>query len=143
MGKTNRRLNLVYSEEREDRTKDANSKLKSQIKKLTKAIKQLESENRTLTRAFNKSCDYIQKKIDNKSLEEILDIIEDYNCKETSSGLVEVKKQKKDKECVVCPKCSRELNNGYKVIDFPTFVVENCECGHRSRIEKSEGIKRD
>lgn len=153
MGKSNRRLNLVYSEEKEGKTKDANSKLKSQIKRLTKTVNQLESENRTLTRAFNKSCDYIQKKLDNRSLEEILEIINDYDYKETGKGLEEVKekvavekkpkKEKKKVNHITCPKCSIGLNEGYKIIDFTTFIVETCECGHRSRTEKGERIERD
>lgn len=153
MGKSNRRLNLVYSEEKEGKQKDANSKLKSQIKRLTKTINQLESENRTLTRAFNKSCDYIQKKLDGRSLEEILEIIDDFDYKETNKGAEEAekkvaaeKKQKKEVKKVkhiTCPKCSNGLNEGYKLIDFKTFIVETCECGHRSRTEKSERVERD
>lgn len=153
MGKSNRRLNLVYSEEKEGKTKDANSKLKSQIKRLTKTINQLESENRTLTRAFNKSCDYIQKKLDGRSLEEILEIIDDFDYKETNKGAEAIekkaiaekkpKKEAKKVKHITCPKCSTGLNEGYKIIDFKTFVVETCECGYRSRTEKSERVERD
>jgi hypothetical protein len=153
VGKSNRKLNLVYSEEREGKTKDANGKLKSQIKRLTKTINQLESENRTLTRAFNKSCDYIQRKLDNRSLEEILEIINDFDYKETNKGAEAVekkavtenkmKKEVKKVKHITCPKCSVGLNEGYKIIDFRTFVVETCECGHRSRTEKSERVERD
>jgi hypothetical protein len=153
VGKSNRRLNLVYSEDKEGKTKDANSKLKSQIKRMAKTINQLESENRTLTRAFNKSCDYIQRKLDGRSLEEILEVINDFDYKETNKGLQEVeqkaavekkpKKEKKKTNHITCPKCSVGLNEGYKIIDFKTFIVETCECGHRSRTETSERVERD
>ena len=128
MAKNNRKSRLsIYPEEREGRVKDANRKLKAQVRNLQKVVKQLEWHNKTLQKAFDKSCDFIQERLSGKDLEEIIDMI---NGRESQS------KQKKE----ACPKCERE--EGYKVMTLNKFIIKKCICGYRSKADGDEGIKR-
>lgn len=154
MGRSNRRYNTDFPEEREERTKDANKKLKSQIKILKKVINQLESENRTLQRAFSKSCDFIQAKLKNNSLEEVLEIVEDFDYKETTNGSEKLEskkhKEKEEKEQKQednhyenCPKCGKNKGEGFKMLSFEKFRVDTCPCGYRLKVNFNEGIERN
>ena len=153
MSRSNRRYNTDFPEEREERTKDANKKLKSQIKILKKVIKQLESENRTLQRAFSKSCDFIQAKLKNHTLEQVLEVVEDFDYKETENGskelFVEKKEKEKEKEKKEndnyenCPKCGKSKHEGFKMLDFEKFRVDACPCGYRLKVNFDEGIERN
>lgn len=151
MGRSYRNCNNVhYPEEKEGNSKDANKKLKAQIKSLKKIIKNLESENKTLLRSFNKSCDFINQKLSDKNIKEIVEMIDDFDYKETENGRQEEEKKKKEKQTMKekqkekeCPKCFAPQDRGYKVIDFTTFKVHTCVCGYRSRINvENEGIER-
>lgn len=139
MPKNNRSFNVVYPEEREGRTKDANRKLRSQVKSLRKAVKRLEEENRTLFRAFGKSCDFIQHKLSDKNLEQVLRMVENFNYKETKKGIDLANKKKESKKEESCPDC--ENSEGYKEMVFETFEIKYCSCGYRSKVEKDEGVQ--
>ncbi len=134
MAKYNRKLSVVYPEENEGKTKDANRKLKGQIRNLQKTIKRLESENKTLNRAFNKSCDFIQQKLSNKSLRQIMDMIDNFEYKETERGRIA------EREKNTCPKCNEE--ESYKTMNFEKFKINICKCGHRSKVNNYEGNER-
>lgn len=151
MGRSYRNSNNVhYPEEKEGNSKDANKKLKAQIKSLKKIIKNLESENKTLLRSFNKSCDFINQRLSDKNIREIVEMINDFDYKETENGRQreEEKKasKKKEKQSMKeneCPKCFAPQDRGYKIIDFATFKVHTCVCGYRSRVNAdNEGIER-
>jgi chaperonin cofactor prefoldin len=53
--------------------KEQNRQLRREVNRLKKAIKVLESDRRTLQRAFDKSTEHIRDKLQDKSLEEILE----------------------------------------------------------------------
>lgn len=137
----NRKLNVqVYPEEREGRVKDANKKLKSQVRQLKKQLKQLETQNKTLQRAFNKSCDFIQSKLENKSIKEILNMINSFDHKETERGR---EKQAENKPLEnKCPKCDKKEKQGYSIMHFNSVVLKKCECGYEERVKLNEGIER-
>lgn len=141
MARGNRKLKIVYPDERDDRRKDANKKLKSEVKRLRKQLKQSQSENRTLTRAFNKSCDFIQSRLKNYSLEEIIRMINNFDYKETEKG-----REKEENSIVVkpdcCPQCKTEMGEGYRVMSAGSFDIEFCTCGYRSRVDENEGNER-
>jgi hypothetical protein len=140
VAKNNRRLGVVYPEEREGKLKDANRKLKSQIRNLKKRLSILETENKTLRRGFYKNCDFIQEKLEDKTLEEILKMVEEFNYKENSRDQkLKKKEEKKDFTLTECPKCSKKVKEGYTVMDFKKFKVNSCICGYRERVENSEG----
>jgi uncharacterized phage infection (PIP) family protein YhgE len=139
--KKNSKKLVVYPEEREGRAKDANKKLKSQIKNLKKQIKRLEEENKTLNRAYNKSCDYIENKLSDKNIEQVIDMVNNYEHKETKKGRA---KSKKEKTLFVkkCPQCDTIKGEGYIVLKVGTFEMESCNCGYRNKkADTSEGIE--
>lgn len=142
MAKNNRRLSMVYPEENEGKTKEANRKLKAQVKNLKKTVRQLESQVRTLNRSFDKSCDFIQHKLKNKGLKEILDMIDSFEYKETEYGRQKVREEKKKKEessiLQSCPRCNSDASNGFKIMSFADFKVETCPCGYRSRKDNGD-----
>lgn len=153
MGRSYRNYNNTnYPEEKEGNAKDANKKLKAQIKSLKKIIKNLESENKTLLRSFNKSCDFINQKLSDKNIHEIIKMIDDFDYKETENGRQREEQKKKEKiiekeekkeKQKECPKCFLSQENGFKIIDFTTFKVYTCSCGYRTRVDVGdEGIKR-
>lgn len=138
MAKNSRKskVSVMYPEEREGRTKDANNKLKSQVRNLRKIVKQLEIENKTLSRAFDKSCDFIQDRLKGQSLGEILDMI---------NGEKKPKKPKKAEAFSDnCPKCENSEDEGYKTMVFEKFIIKSCTCGYRSKKaeESGEGLER-
>lgn len=53
--------------------KEQNRQLRNEVNRLKKAIKLLKSERKTLERAFDKSFEYIENKLKDKSLEKILE----------------------------------------------------------------------
>lgn len=147
MGRSHKRYkNTSYPEEKEGNTKDANKKLKTEIKNLKKIIKNLESENRTLTRSFNKSCDYINNRLSDKKIEQIIEMINEFDQQEVEDKKRKEEVNKKEKKLAEekeCPKCFMPEGRGYKIIDFNTFKVHTCVCGHRARInDENEGIER-
>jgi len=136
LAKNNRNLSIIYPEERYGKTKDANKKLKAQIKRQGKRIKQLESEIQTLSRAFQKSCDFIQQKLKNRKLSEIIEMINNYGYKETEKGR---QKEKEDNFIVEnCPDCGKTKDKGFSIMNFSTFTLVKCECGYKNR-KRSEG----
>ena len=150
----NRKLNMVYGEEKEGRIKDANKKLRSEINSLKKQIKKLREDNATLQRGFNKSCNYIQSEHDNFSIEKVIDIVNNFEYKETEKGRqralenptdVELDKTEEEKNFMLknCPKCDKNKEEGFEVMNFQDFSIINCKCGHRTRIESGEGIERN
>jgi predicted RNase H-like nuclease (RuvC/YqgF family) len=148
VAKSSKKFNVVYPEEREGREKDSNRKLRNQIKSLNKKISQLESENRTLKRAFNKTIDFTEKKLKNHKIEEVQELVDDFDFKETRKGRQkqgiskENKEEQVKKQEVCCPECGRNAEKGFKVMDFGGFCVESCVCDYRSRKNKSEGMER-
>lgn len=145
MAKNNRKLRTVYPEEKEGRVKDANKKLKSQIRNLKKTVRHLESENRTLARAFDKSCDFIQNRLENRSLSQILKMIDEFDYKETEIGREQVELEKieiKAFEAERCPDCNKDKKEGFAMLDLGSFIVRSCGCGFKSKVSKSEGIER-
>ncbi len=146
MAKSNRKLSPVYPEERENKTKDANKKLKSQIRSLKKMVKQLESKVKTLSRSFDKSCDFIQHKLDTRSLEEVLNMIDNFEYKETEKGrkvIIQNKKTEFSDFSEQCPDCSSNTTNGFKIFNFKSrgFSLKTCTCGYRSKVD-NEGSER-
>ena len=146
MAKNNSKSSIDYPEEKEGNTKDANKKLKSQIRSLKKTIKQLESQVGTLNRSFNKSCDFIQDKLEKRSLKDILNMIDTYDYKETEHGREQAKIRKNIKKAeekddndiffiTNCPRCNNDITKGFNVMRFNGFKIENCSCGYRNRIE--------
>jgi bisphosphoglycerate-dependent phosphoglycerate mutase len=137
---------VVYPEDKDGRVKDANKKLKAQNKALSKKIKRLQSENKTLERAYGKSCDFMQEKLKDYGLEQIIQMINDFEYKENGKGRDrEQKKNKDSKETLIlnsCPECGKKIDNGYVVLSYPKFKIQSCQCGHKSRVENGEGIKR-
>jgi predicted nuclease with TOPRIM domain len=128
----------LYPEEKEGNLRDTNRKLKSQIKHLNKTIKQLESENQTLQRAFNKSVDFLKNKSSQKSLEEVFCEVESFEHKETRKGR-EKEKENKEQENVFeqkksCPECGNTENNGFGTTKFSNFEVHWCSCGYKTRV---------
>jgi seryl-tRNA synthetase len=153
VARSSKKFNVVYPEERDVKEKDNNRKLKDQIKSLKKKIAQLESENRTLKRAFNKTIDFTEKKLKNHKLEDIHEMVDDFDYKETKKGRSKQKDKslkqedesffdKIEKQEVCCPKCQKTTKEGFKVMDFGGFYVESCVCDYRSRKNKSEGMER-
>ena len=146
MRKNGKSLNVSYPEEREGRTKDANNKLKSQIRNLKKRLKQLESHNHTLSRAYDKSCDFIQQKLSSSSLKEILKMVDDHEYKETKKGREKKALKKKEEEALLspkCPECGSIEEEGYSLRKLGKITMENCTCGYKkTKAESSEGIKR-
>jgi predicted nuclease with TOPRIM domain len=131
VGKGNRRLNTVYPEENEGKVKDANRKLRSKIKELEKKVKKLQGENRQLKRCFGKSAEYINDKISDKNIEEVIKTVDDYEYKETKKGNKLLKEKK-----AICPKCDTPKGEEYKILDFISFLVHTCtKCGFRKRQE--------
>lgn len=117
MGKSYRKYNnKTYSDEKDDNIKDANKKLKAEIKSLKKQIRDLELEKQKMTKSSehnNEVFRAVQK-----------DRPKEYGKKE-------------------CPKCSTPEGKEFKIIEFNTFKVHTCVCGYRTRINNSnEGIER-
>lgn len=152
---SNRNRNrVVYPEEKEFKTKDANNKLKSQVRSLKKALKIAESDNKTLSRAFDKSCEIIKNKLEGYSLEQVLQMIEDYEYKETEKGRRRDKIAKEKKENQVdkedtpifnsqnCPKCGKNKEKGFSIMKFEKFTISSCSCGYRLKADNNEGIER-
>lgn len=147
MGRSYRKYNNTsYPEEKEGNAKDANKKLKAEIKNLKKVIKNLESEKRTLTRSFNKSCDFINHKLADKKIEQIIEMINEFDQQEIEANRLKEEAKKKEKKLAQekeCPKCFMPEGRGYKIIDFNTFKVHTCVCGYRARVSnENEGIER-
>lgn len=147
MGRGQRRYtNTSYPEEKEGNAKDANKKLKAEIKNLKRIVKNLESENRTLTKSFSKSCDFINNKLADKKIEQIIEMINEFDQQEVDELKRKEEVKKKEKKLAQekeCSKCFMPEGRGYKIIDFVTFKIHTCVCGHRARIDnENEGIER-
>lgn len=152
MAKNNKSVRILYPGDRGDRVKDANNKLRSENRNLKKRIKKLEQENKTLKRAFDKSCEYINEKLFDKDVEEVINIVNGYDYKETKKGRKKLKTERESeteaeaevesKESIenkkTCPKCNQKEGEGYGVIDFLKFKIHSCRCGYKERVNKSE-----
>jgi rubrerythrin len=136
--------NVSFPEEKEGNLKEANRKLRDEIKNLKKIIKNLETENKTLSRSFNKSCDFIHQKVSDKNLEEVIGMINDFDYKETKKGREKEKDKKNNQNSdKTCPKCDIKEGEGYSIMEFGNFQVHKCSCGFREKvISENEGIER-
>jgi len=134
----------LYPIEQEGKVKDANKKLRAQVKTLKNKVKRLEEDNATLKRHFDKSSHYIDEKLSNKSVEEVIDMVKDFSYKETERGREKVSKQKQTTILVSpkCPDCGIVESEGYVITSFESFEVHNCQCGFRTRKNSGEGNKR-
>jgi hypothetical protein len=146
VAKNNRNIKIVnYPEEREGRIKDANKKLKSELKKEKNKVKKLKQDIATLQRAYNKSCEYISEKLAERNfdkVEDVIDLVNDFDYKETQRGRekIKIEKQKKEEKLSIkCPKCSTIKGEGYLVLKYESFDVASCKCGFRKKVTKSEG----
>jgi predicted nuclease with TOPRIM domain len=134
---------MVYPEEREGRVKDANKKLRSDLKREKNKVKKLEQDLASLQRAFDKSCQYINEKLSNKKVEDIIDLVNNFKYKETEKG--RKKQEVKQNENVMlkkCPECNTIKGEGYAIINFAKSKVLSCKCGFRKRVgegERNEG----
>lgn len=140
MAKNNRKLKMLYPEEREGRVKDANRKLRSDLKREKNKVKKLEQDLATLQRAFDKSCQYINEKLSNEKVEDIIELVDSFKYKETEKG--RKKQETKQNENIMlkkCPKCDTIKGEGYTVINFTKSKVLSCKCGFRKRIDEGEG----
>lgn len=147
MAKGNKKLSVVYPEEKEGRRKDANQKLKAENRSLKKRLAQMETELKTLSRAFNKSCQFIQEKLEHKNLSDVLSIVDDFDYKETRKGQErEDTKQKTPIEHMninICPDCKKGEDKGFKKMTFGSIIVKSCVCGYRSKEGvENEGMQR-
>jgi len=143
--KNSKNFSVVYPDEKEGRSKDANRKLRSEVKNLKKRIRQLESHNKTIERAYSKSCNFIQDKLSNKTLEEVLNMVKNYEHKETEKGRNQSLKEKPKVKGLVsnsCPKCGNIEKEGYAIFGMGKFTIESCACGYRKKADSSEGIER-
>lgn len=141
MGKSRNYGNSVlYPEEREGRIKDANKKLRSQIRQLKKTVKQQDAEIRTLQRAYNKTIEYIEETHSGKSVEEVIEIVNGTKHKETKKGQEKVDEQKK-LNVEKCPDCGKIEGKEFSVMKFKNFTLKTCSCGYRKRFDTSEGIE--
>lgn len=139
MGRGYKRFNNTYPEEREDNVKDTNKKLKAEIKHLRKVIKNLQSENKTLSRAFDKSSDFINQKLSDKTVEQIIEMVSDFEKKKKEQEEVVKQKQEEKKKQEAeknksCPNCFCNQEEGFKIVDFKTFKIHMCNCGYRTRV---------
>lgn len=139
MSRNNRSRAAVYPEE--SGVKDANNKLKSQVRSLRKNLKRLEMENKTLSRAFDKSCEFIQSRLKDYTLEQITAMIDNYEYKETKRGR-EKEIKKGSFVSNKCPKCDTIEGGGYSIMSFTNFTLNTCSCGYRLKVDTGEGIER-
>ena len=146
MAKNNRNLRMVnYPEEREGKRKDANRKLRSDLKREQNKVKQLKQDLASLQRAFNKSCQYISEKLADQNVEDIIELVNNFDYKETEKGREQVEnKQKTDTDLIStkCLDCGRVEGEGYMVLKYGDFNVHTCKCGFRKKVNQSnEGNK--
>lgn len=139
MAKNTRKLNVIYPEEKEGRIKDANRKLRSDLKREKNKVKQLQKDLASLQRAFDKSCEYINDKLSNRNIEDVMEIIDDFNYKETEKGREKENLKKEKKIPNKCPDCGRVESEDCKTLNFKDFNVIICKCGFRKRVNHSEG----
>lgn len=143
----------MYSDEREGKTKDANNKLKSQIKSLKKQLKRADEDNRQLSRSFNKSIGIIKDRLEGYSVEQVIQMINDWEYKETAKGRERERakkeaesevglKEEKNLNLPVCPKCGKNKKEGFSIMKFEKFTINNCPCGYRLKVDNDEGIER-
>lgn len=144
MGRRNRSVSTLYPQEKEGRVKDANKELRAENRQLRKKVKRLEENLRTLKRGFNKNADYIDKKLADKSLEEVLSIVNNFDYKETEKGREKMAKQNNDRIFMSpkCPECGKVEKEGFSTFDYVKFVVQTCKCGFRTKVDRGEGIER-
>lgn len=137
---------INYPEEKEGRTKDANNKLKAQVRNLKKQLKKEQEANKTLSRAFNKSCDIIKEKLEGYTIEQVIQMVNDYEYKETERGRAREREKKKDNEDTFisqnCPKCGKNKGEGFSTMKFEKFTINSCSCGYRVKVDNDEGIER-
>lgn len=146
MAKNNRKLKTVYPEEREGRVKDANRKLRSDLKRERNKVKKLQQDMASLQRAFSKSCQYISEKLADRDIREVIELVNDFDYKETENGRKreeekEVTKQNEDTTFISknCPDCGTLKGVNYTVMNFMNFKILSCKCGFRKRIDQGEG----
>jgi len=140
-----RNVKVLYPVEQEGKIKDANKKLRAQVKTLKNKIKRLEEDNSTLKRHFDKSHQYIDEKLTTKSVEEVIEMVNEFDYKETEKGREKMSKQKQPTILVSpkCPDCGIVESEGYNISVFGDFEVHNCgQCGFRTRKNSGEGNKR-
>jgi hypothetical protein len=142
VAKNNRKLRMVnYPEEREGRIKDANRKLRSDLKREKNKVKQLKQDLASLQRAFNKSCQYINEKLADQNIENIIELVNNFDYKETEKGREQVEiKQKTDTNLIStkCLDCGRVEGEGYMVLNYVNFNVHTCKCGFRQRVSQGD-----
>lgn len=143
MAKSNRKLRMVnYPEERDEKIKDANRKLRSDLKREKNKVKQLKQDLASLQRAFNKSCQYISEKLADQNVEKIIELVNNFDYKETEKGREkEMTKQETDTNLIStkCLNCGTIEGKGYVNLKYPGFNVLTCKCGFRKRVNQSEG----
>lgn len=148
MSSSSRKRVVNYPEEKEGRTKDANNKLKAQVRNLKKQLKKADEANRTLSRAFNKSCDIIKDKLEGYSIEQVIQMVNDYEYKETAKGRErerekkEETKEEEDLSLQECPKCGKNKGEGFSTLTVGKITINSCSCGYRSKVDSDEGIER-
>ena len=144
MTRKSRNVKQLYPIEQEGKVKDANKKLRAQVKTLKNKVKRLEEDNATLKRHFDKSSHYIDEKLSNKSVEEVIDMVKDFSYKETERGRQKMIKQKEATILVSpkCPDCGTVEKEGYVITSFTSFEMHTCQCGFRTRKNSGEGNKR-
>lgn len=149
MASNGQKLKTVYPVEKESKVKESNNKLRSEVRGLRKQIRELKKENKQLKRGFSKNSQYIEDKLNDKSLEETMELVNNFDYKETEKGRKNVEKQNNsDKKDVLflkkCPRCGtiKGGGSGYLVMDFKDFYVITCSnCDYRKRINQSEGTE--
>lgn len=140
MAKNNRKFKMIsYPEEREEKVKDANRKLRSDLQKEKNKVKQLKKDLASLQRAFDKSCQYINEKLSNQKVKEVFEIVDDFDYKETEKGRDKINKKKINNfTSEKCPNCGKVKGDGYSILNFNGFRLITCKCGFRERVDESD-----
>lgn len=99
-------------------TIEKNEKLLTMIRKLNRQLKDLQTKNKTLQQAFDKTEVYLQDVVVDKNLNEVMECIKEW------------------KPFVSTDKCAMCQNKGVKKINFNDFYVVLCnKCGHKKRVQ--------
>ena len=144
MTRKSRNTKTLYPIEQEGKIKDANKKLRAQVKTLKNKIKRLEDDNNTLKRSFEKGNQYIDEKLMDKNVSEVIEMVKEFDYKETKKGRKKMSKQKDftNFRSPTCPDCGIVEGKEYTVVQYTSFAVHSCKCGFRTREDKSEGNER-
>jgi len=122
--KKRKKSSIISAEDSSEKTIEKNEKLIQMIRNRDKKIRILQSENKTLKSAWEKTEFFLSEVTDGVSLEEII------------SNVISGKPLKKTKgRCPVC-----DVKN-MKKLDFGTYYIIICDsCLYRNRVDERTSI---